>query len=282
MTPRIDAHQHFWRFDPARYRWIGAHMPQLRQDYLPEHLAPLLAAHGLDGSIAVQARADSEETDELLALAANSPWIRAVVGWADLRSPGLASQLQRWSTNPLLRGFRHQVQDEPSPSAWLEDAAANRGVALLQAHGYVYELLVHARDLAAAADFCRRHAAHWLVLDHLGKPDLGHESPDQWRRRIAPLAELPHVACKLSGLVTEADWQGWSTAQLRPYLEIALELFGPHRLLLASDWPVCLLAADYAQVIELQRSLLDELSTDERAAISGGTACRLYEFGETR
>ncbi|WP_342653052.1 amidohydrolase family protein [Pseudomonas sp. F3-2] len=273
---RLDAHQHFWRYQAQEYPWIDDRHGLLRRDFQPQDLKPLLDAHGLDGCIAVQARQCSDETDALLALADEHPWIVGVVGWVDLRATDLERQLESWSQARKLVGMRHQIQDEPSPSLFMQDPAFARGMRLLQARELSYDLLIKDADLPAAAEFCKRHDDHHIILDHLGKPDLSQENPLAWADRISPLAVLPHVSCKLSGLITEADWQQWRPVQLLPYFYLALELFGPQRLMFGSDWPVCQLAGSYGDVHHLFESALRELSADEQAAIRGGTALRLY------
>ena len=224
---RVDAHQHFWRFDPAAYGWIGDDMAVLKRDFLPAELRFELDIRHIGGSVAVQARASEAETDFLLGLASSNPWILGVVGWIDLRAGDLESRLEARASSAVLKGYRHQVQDDPSPSAFLEDGRFNRGVETLQRGGKVYEVLIHAKDLPAAIAFCGRHDLGPLVLDHLGKPDVRHESAAEWARRIAPLAAQEHVSCKLSGLITEAHWHGWDERDLLPYLDAALECFGP-------------------------------------------------------
>ena len=275
---RLDAHQHFWRYDAAAYPWIGRDMSGLRQDFSPDDLRPLLDAGGFDGCIAVQARACTGETDQLLQLAQYYPWIRAVVGWVDLCASDLEPSLERWAQSPELRGFRHQLQDESSPADFMQKPEFQRGLATLQRRGLVYEVLVKARDLGAVTELCQQHDRHHLVLDHLGKPDVQAADLKAWARQLAPLAALPHVSCKLSGLITEAHWQDWQSAQLTPYLHVALELFGPERLMFGSDWPVCLLASDYSATCTLLDSLTSTLGPTQQAAIWGGTACRVYNI----
>jgi L-fuconolactonase len=273
---RVDAHQHFWTYTPQDYPWIDERHAPLQRDFLPDDLKPLLDQHGVDGCIAVQARQSLDETDALLAHATTHPWILGVVGWVDLRADDLDTQLARWATAPKLVGFRHLVQDEPAPSLFLQDPAFARGMRQLQHRGLAYDVLVKDKDLHAAADFCRCHDQHHLILDHLGKPDLSLEDPIAWADRLAPLAALPHVACKLSGLITEADWQHWRAVELLPYFYLALELFGPDRLMFGSDWPVCQLAGSYGQVHHLFDTAISSLSTAEQDALRGGTALRLY------
>lgn len=273
---RVDAHQHFWTYSAPDYPWIDQRHGALQRDFLPSDLKPLLDQHGIDGCIAVQARQSVDETDALLSHAAHHPWIFGVVGWADLRADDLDAQLARWSGAQKLVGFRHLVQDEPAPSLFLQDPAFARGVHQLQRHRLAYDVLVKDTDLHAATDFCRRHDQHHLILDHLGKPDLSREDPIAWADRLAPLAALPHVACKLSGLITEADWQHWKPVELLPYFYLALELFGPQRLMFGSDWPVCQVAGSYSDVHQLFETAISTLAVDEQYALRGGTAIRLY------
>lgn len=274
---RIDAHQHFWRYDADAYPWMGDGMDVLKRDRLPADLRPLLDAQGIDACIAVQARADEAETDFLLALADDHDWIAAVVGWVDLRAADLHARLARWDARAKLAGFRHLLQDDPDVAATLGDAAFNRGVATLQARGQVYEVLVRgAAQLASTPAFCAHHDRHWLVLDHLGKPAIGGGEGAAWRKALAELAALPHVACKLSGLVTEVLGERIQADAIRRCLDTALELFGPRRLLFGSDWPVCLLRADYAEVAGLVADWSQALSADEHAALWGGNAVRCY------
>ena len=273
---RVDAHQHFWRYEAEGYGWIGDGMDVLKRDFLPDELRLELDGQGVYGTVAVQARGTEAETEFLLGLAATYPWILAVVGWIDLRADDLEARLEARTPSAVLKGYRHQVQDEPSPSAFLEDGRFNRGVELLQRRGKVYEVLIRSHDLPAAAAFCGRHDLGPLVLDHLGKPDVRNESAAEWRERIRPLAALEHVSCKLSGLITEAPWRAWGEPDLLPYLDAALECFGPRRLLFGSDWPVCLLSGSYGQVRGLAEAATASLSEAEREAVFGGNASRGY------
>ncbi|EPA9087430.1 amidohydrolase [Serratia marcescens] len=278
--PRIDAHQHYWRYHPRHYPWIDERMRVLRQDFDPPRLRPLLQEHGFDGALAVQARPSEDETLTLLALAEQSEGVCGVVGWLDIAAPQLAQRLEALRPRAALRGGRHQVQDEADPAAWLARPEVERGMQTLQRAGYVYEILVTHRHLAAAAAFAARHDKHWLVLDHLGKPDIA-RGARHWAQQIRPLAALPHVACKLSGLITEAPGGRWRAGELLPFFDAALEAFGPERLMFGSDWPVCLLAGDYRQVVQLCERALSTLGAAEQAAIWGGTAWRIYGLTES-
>jgi L-fuconolactonase len=275
---KVDAHQHFWRYRAEDHAWIGADMTALRQDCLPQDLLPLLRACGFDRCVAVQARGSEIETQFLLHLAEQHDCIAAVVGWVDLRAVDLPARLERWGMAPKLAGFRHLVQDEPDVATLLADPRFLRGVARVQEQSRVYEILVHARQLAPVPEFCATSDRYWLVLDHLGKPAIRDRDLRTWRTRVLPLADMQHVVCKISGLVTEAmnAYGEIEPAAIAPYLDTALEIFGSHRLMFGSDWPVCLLAASYPQVVEIVERWAERLSVDERDAIWGETARRIY------
>jgi len=274
---RIDAHQHFWVYRPQTHAWISDEMAVLKRDFLPPDLAPLLAAAGLDGCVAVQASQSLDETRFLLDLARRHSFVKAVVGWVDLVSPDLESQLESFASDPAFRGVRHVAQDEPDDRFLARDDVV-RGISTLVRHGLTYDILVYARQLPAAVELARRLPDQPFVVDHVAKPEIRAGRLEGWREGIRELAALPHVACKLSGIVTEAHWDRWTPAGLRPVLEAVLEAFGPTRLMIGSDWPVCLLAADYGAVIGLVRDFIATLSADEQAAILGGTAARFYRI----
>ncbi|AQV97576.1 amidohydrolase [Cupriavidus necator] len=288
---RIDAHTHFWRYQPEAYPWIGPDLQALAADHMPDDLLPHLRTHGMDAAIAVQARAGTGETRFLLELADRHPWIAAVVGWEDLRAPDFAQRLQRWAAAPKLRGFRHQVQDEADASQYLGLDAVTDAMGQLQSLGYAYDVLVFNHQLEAAARFCARHDRHWLVLDHLGKPPLagaahGSSALAAWRAALRRLRPLPHVVCKLSGLVTETDWraglQAADMTSIDACLDVALDVFGPARLMFGSDWPVCTLAAPYGGVYGIVRRWADlRLSAEEQYAFWGGTAALCYGLQTT-
>ena len=274
MSAAIDAHQHFWRYDAARYGWIDGTMTALRRDFLPDDLAPLMRADGVDATIAVQARQDDEETAWLLDLAARHPFIRGVVGWVDLQAADVEGRVERLAETPRLVGLRHVVQAEPD--GFLHRSAFHRGIAAVERSDLVYDILIHARQLPEAVRFAAAFPRQRFVLDHLGKPDVRGGGLQEWQRRLHELAALPNVWCKLSGLVTEADWRAWTPAQLRPYLDAALDAFGPSRLMFGSDWPVCTVAATYRQVVALVRDAIAEYSADEQAHMLGKTAEEVY------
>lgn len=272
-TGRIDAHQHFWRYSPATHGWIDDSMAVLKRDFLPEALQPLLRAHGYDGCVAVQAQLDVAETKWLLALADQHPFIRGVVGWVDLCAPEAASALAALA-HPKLRGIRHVVQAEPDD--FMNRADFRRGIAALAPLGLTYDILVYHRQLPAAVSLVERFAEQRFVVDHVAKPDIAQGTREPWATQMRALARHPHVFCKVSGLVTEAQWQSWTEEQLRPYLDLVFEAFGPERLMIGSDWPVCLLAGDYDRVMGVVEEYVARLPAASAAAVLGGTARRFY------
>jgi len=274
---RIDAHQHFWSYSAAEYPWIGRGMERLAHDHLPKDLATLAAAEGIGGTVAVQARQSLEESRWLLELAAANPLIRGVVGWVDLRSTHVEDQLREVAEHPKFVGVRHVVQDEPDLRFLLGESFLH-GIGKLATFGLTYDLLLYPQQLPAAAEFVGRFPEQPFVLDHLAKPRIKAGELDPWRHDLEALAAHGNVLCKLSGLVTEAAWQGWKRTDFTPYLEVALETFSPERLMFGSDWPVCTLAAEYADVIAIVRDFLTPLAAAEREAILGGNATRFYSL----
>jgi len=278
---RIDAHQHFWRYTPQEYGWISEPLATLRRDFLPSDLRPLLTRHRIDACLAVQARQSLEETRWLLELAREHAWIAGVVGWIDLRAADAGDQIARFTADPRLVGLRHIAQDEPDDGFLLRDDFC-RGIAHLARHDVAYDILVYARQLPAAIGLARRFPGQAFVLDHLGKPGVRRREREPWGALMRELAELPNVACKLSGLVTEADWERWKPGDLAPYLNTALEAFGVERVMFGSDWPVCTLAASYERWLAQLEGWSCMLTPAERAALFGGTAARIYRLEDCR
>lgn len=276
---RIDAHHHFW--DPARrsYPWmVGDALAPIRKPFGPADLVPELAAQGVSGTVLVQTISSLEETREFLALAASWEFIWGVVGWVDLTSAAVGDDLDALRDGPggdRLVGIRHQVHDETDPD-WLRRADVRRGLAAVQARGLRYDLLVRTRELPAAADTVGALPNLQFVLDHVAKPRIVDGDDPEWRKGMPALAALPNVAVKLSGMVTEADWASWTPADLRPFVESVVDWFGVERLMFGSDWPVCLLAASYAGVVEGLKQALGELSTGDEARIFGSNAVQVY------
>ncbi len=273
---RIDSHHHFWNYSAEQYPWINAEMGALRRDFTPLDLKLEIEQAGLDGVVSVQARQSIEETEWLLALAADNDFILGVVGWLPLAADDARSQIERWSHFPKLRAVRHVVQDEPD-DAFLLGEDFNRGVELLKEYSLVYDILIFAKHLPNTLVFVDRHPQQLFVLDHLAKPTVCTGKFDQqWARDVRELAKRAHVTCKFSALVTEVRDEYWSVEMLRPYWDVALEAFGPKRLMFGSDWPVCLLRSDYARWVAAVEQLSAGLSLSERQALWGQTAMRVY------
>lgn len=271
----LDAHVHFWRYTVEEFGWIGDEMAALRRDFLPEDLQPELHAAQVQGAIAVQARHSLQETRWLLELAARHPWIQGIVGWVDLCAADVDDQLAEFASNPAFVGVRHILQAEPDRNFLLRDDF-QRGIAALERHGLVYDLVFYPKHLQPALELVRAFPRQRFVLDHIAKPVIRAGLLEPWATDLRALAASPNVTCKLSGLVTEARLQGWSQADIEPYLDVVLEAFGPARLMFGSDWPVCLAAASYAQTYGIVRDSIARLTAAERAGIEGGVCARTY------
>jgi len=277
IEARIDAHQHFWRYDPASYGWIDQSMAVLRRDFMPAELAQELTRAGFHACVAVQACHSVEETEWLLALASEQPFIAGVVGWVDLEADGVRARLAHLASNPRLVGIRHVVQSE-ADDHFLLRPAFGRGIAALEEYGLSYDILIYPRHLPVAAEFVARFPRQRFVLDHLAKPDIRGGRLETWAHDLAELSRFPNVWCKISGLVTEADWTSWTPAQLRPCLDAAFDCFGPRRLMIGSDWPVCTVAADYARTVGVVIKYLSARPHEEQVAVLGGNAQRFWKL----
>lgn len=272
---RIDAHQHFWNYDPAEYAWISDAMPALKRNRLPGDLKLLLDQAGFNGCIAVQARQTAEETQFLLRLAHDYEFIRGVVGWVDLCSPEVERNLESLAEDPKLVGIRHIVQDEPDDRFLLREDF-RRGIAALARFDLAYDVLIYPRQLPAAIEFVPQFPQQRFVLDHIAKPHIGDGVMEPWRTQLRELARNPNLHCKLSGMVTEAKWKQWRSEDFRPYLDVVFEAFGSQRLMIGSDWPVCTLSAEYADTMRLITDSIAGLSAAEQEAILGGNCARFY------
>ncbi|MEV0803232.1 amidohydrolase family protein [Kribbella sp. NPDC050281] len=278
---RIDAHQHFW--DPAHYDypWMaGEAMDPVRRAFTPADLRGVIHKEDIDATILVQTLSSLAETREFLQLAAATDFVAGVVGWVDLRSPAVGDDLDELLDGPggnRLVGVRHQVHDEPDPE-WLRRDDVRRGLAAVQSRGLAYDLLVRARELPAAVDVVRAFPELQFVLDHIAKPSIAAGSDLAWTEWMPGLATAPNVAVKVSGMVTEADWSSWTVADLRPFVESVVRWFGPDRLLFGSDWPVCLLAGSYGDIVTALDKALPKLSPSERDLLYGGNAERVYRL----
>ncbi|HLW47750.1 MAG TPA: amidohydrolase family protein [bacterium] len=278
--PVVDAHQHFW--DPARavYPWLTGALASIRRRFGPDDLRPALAERGVDRTILVQTRSSLEETREFLAVAASTDFVAGVTGWADLTDPDLRATVDALRSGPggtRLVGLRHQVHDEPDPH-WLLRDDVRRGLRAVEEAGLVYDFLVRTRELPAALAVAREFTGIRFVIDHIGKPPIRTGQIQEWAAAMAPFGRLTNVSCKLSGMITEADWSGWRPDDLVPYVRRAVDWFGDERLLFGSDWPVCLVAGSYAQVFDALQFALGECSSGARSKIFGANAMRVYRL----
>jgi L-fuconolactonase len=279
MTVTLDAHQHFWDLSqPFDYRWLQVpqHAP-IRRDYLPEHLEPHLRATGVRYSVFVQTQHDLAETRWALGLAERHPFLVGVVGWVDLASPACEEQLLELRRHPKFVGIRHVTQDEPDVDFIVRPEVV-RGLKVLEKHGVPFDLLFYPEHLRHAATLAGLLPGLPLVIDHLAKPGIRERRWDDWQPHLRAAARFPNVYCKLSGMVTEADWRSWQPADLKPYVREAVEAFGPGRCLYGSDWPVCELAGSYERVHAALAECVADLGAAEREAIFGGTAARFYRL----
>ena len=276
----VDAHHHFWDPAAADYPWLTDELAAIRRVFGPADLEPLVRAAGIDATILVQTRSSAEETIEFLAIASETTFVRGVVGWVDLTDPGVGDAIASLRDGPggdRLVGIRHQAHDEPDPE-WLTRDDVVRGIEAAGRAGLAYDLLVRSRELPAALSLARRLPDVRFVIDHVAKPPIAAGAREPWASLIEPFGGLPNVACKLSGMVTEADWSSWTAADLQPFVDHVVDVFEPDRLLFGSDWPVCLLAATYEEVLATARRVVERLGQDERDAIFGRTASEIYRL----
>jgi L-fuconolactonase len=280
----VDAHQHFW--DPAKagYPWLTEALAPIRRRFGPEDLRPALAERGVDRTVLVQTRSSLDETREFLSVAESADFVAGVVGWADLADPHLPAvlgSLRSGIGGGRLVGLRHQVHDEPD-SRWLLRDDVRRGLRAVEDAGLVYDFLVRTREIPAAVTTARDFSEIRFVIDHIGKPPIRTGEIREWAAAMAPFADLPNVTCKLSGMITEANWAGWRPEDLVPYVRRVLEWFGEERVMFGSDWPVCLLAGSYTQVFDAAQFALGECSSEARAKIFGLNAVRAYRLDTAR
>lgn len=270
----IDAHHHLWRYRAPEYGWINDAMAALRRDFLPAELEREIRGAGVQGTVAVQARETVEETNWLLECARSSPAIRGVVGWAPLAADNLAAVLDGWSEERRLVGFREIAQGKPA--GFLDEARFNRGVGQLAERNLTYDVLIYENQLQEAIRFVDAHPRQRFVLDHAAKPRIAAAELEPWRTHLRDLARRENVVCKVSGFVTEADWERWTPEDLRPYLDVCVEAFGVERLLAGSDWPVCLTAASYSRWWAVLRQYFAAFRPEEKQRIFGGNAMEFY------
>jgi L-fuconolactonase len=274
---RLDAHQHFWKYSPERHAWIDDRMQVIRRDFMPGNLAPELANAGIEGCVAVQADETEAETHFLLDLALEHDFIQGVVGWTDFKAPDISDRLAQWKAFPRLKGFRAIMQGQPDEK-YLTNRAFIEGVGQLERNGFTYDLLVHHDQLPSLIRFTEKFPDQPFILDHIAKPDIANGRIKPWKEHMKTLAQHPGIYCKLSGMVTEADWKNWRYEDLAPYLEIAGECFGTDRLCFGTDWPVCLLAGEYQTVKAVMDRFLGQVTEAEREQIWGTNASKFYNI----
>ncbi len=272
----IDSHQHFWKYHPQIHGWINDEMQVIRKDFLPADLLPLLAENNIAGCIAVQADQTESETDFLIGLATENNFIKGIVGWVDLRADDIEERLQHYQQQSIVKGFRHVLQGE-KPEFMLQEKFL-RGIGALKEFGFTYDILIFPQHLPAAIKLVQRFPGQKFVIDHMAKPDIKNGLIDSWKENIQFIAQFPNIYCKLSGMVTEANWKTWKKEELFPYLDVVTNAFGINRLLYGSDWPVCLVAASYAEMISPVKKYFSTFTKTEQEAVFGGNAFQFYHL----
>lgn len=275
---KIDAHNHFWIFDKVRDAWITEDLTVIRKDFLPEDLFSILKENNIDGTVAVQADQSENETEFLLNLAKKCDFIKGVVGWTDLKSSSVEERLNHYSTEKKLKGFRHILQGENDVERYLTDKNFLNGISLLDKYNFSYDILVYHRQLKYVNSFVKRFPQQRFVVDHLAKPDIKNHLIDGWKKEIYAVARNENVYCKISGMVTEADWHYWKYDDLLPYLDVIVQAFGSNRLMFGSDWPVCTIATSYHQWLAALEKYFEDFSTEEKSNIFGLNATRFYNL----
>ncbi len=273
---RIDAHQHFWQYNPVRDAWINDSMTVIRRDFLADDLLPILQENQMAGSVAVQADQSENETTFLLDLAEKNTFIKGVVGWVDLKDPDVKERLAYYTRNPLFKGVRHIVQAEPDN--YMLDLDFQRGINYLQTFELTYDILVYVHQLPAAIQLINRFPDQHFVIDHIAKPEIRNNKMEPWRELIYEIAGAKNMYCKLSGMITEADWKNWKESDIIPYMDIVFDAFGPDRILFGSDWPVCNLAGSYREVIGFVEKYCARFDKKIRAGILGENAVKFYKL----
>lgn len=271
----IDSHQHFWKYNPVKHSWIDDNMSVIRRDFLPADLKSVYDENGIDGCVAVQADQTLAETDFLLELANANDFIKGVVGWVDLRSEGVDAVLEKYQSENKLKGWRHIVQEEADHNFLIRPDFL-RGISLLEKYNYVYDILVFPHQLGATLEFVKQFPNQKFVIDHIAKPYIKEGFYDGWAVLMKEIAKCQNVQCKISGMITEADYNSWKPSQIIPYMDLVLNAFGPERLMFGSDWPVCLVAGNYGQVKKLTTDFVSTLSIDEQQSIMGLNAIKFY------
>ena len=273
----IDTHHHYWNYNPVEFDWIDEEMAKIRQSFLPDNLKETLENTEVEGVVTVQARQSLEETDWLLKLAAENDFMRGVVGWLPLANENIEELLEKYSCNDKLKAVRHVVQGEPDPK-FILGKNFNRGISQLKKYGLVYDILILEHQLPNTIRFVDQHPDQQFVLDHIAKPRIKANELEPWTKNIRELAKRKNVRCKISGMVTEADFNNWTEEQLKPYFEVVFNAFGPNRLMYGSDWPVCLVATEYANWLSLVKRQLAQFSENEQNMIFYKNAVEVYQL----
>jgi L-fuconolactonase len=274
---RIDSHQHFWKYDPVRYDWIDDNMSVIQKDFLPEDLEPILKANRFDGCITVQSHQSEQENEFQLANADGHDFIKGVVGWIDLQSPKIEERLAYYQQFEKLKGFRHILQGESQRDFMLRPDFL-RGISMLKKYSYTYDILILPDQLKYTTKFASQFPDQRFVIDHIAKPNIKQKELKGWEKDIKAVATFENVHCKVSGMVTEADWQNWQPADFNNYLEVVANSFGTKRLMYGSDWPVCKVAAGYGQVVNIVKDYFSAFSQTEQQAFFGGNAIEFYNI----
>lgn len=274
---RIDAHQHFWQFDPVRDSWINEDMKAIQKDFFPEDLWPLLEQNGFEGCVAVQASQSEADTDFLISLARQYPFIKGIVGWVDLQADDITDRLAQYKPFSIVKGFRHVLQGEPQRDLMLQPAF-KRGIAALQQYGFTYDLLIFPDQLEFSTELVASFPEQKFVIDHIAKPFIKRKEIEGWKADMEQLADHQNVFCKISGMVTEADWKTWQKEDFTPYLDVVVNAFGTDRIMFGSDWPVCQVAATYNEVVGLVQDYFSTFSNEEQEKFFRVNATRFYNL----
>lgn len=273
----IDSHQHFWQYEPVKHSWIDDEMAVIRRDFLPSDLQKVYQENGIEGCVAVQADQTLAETDFLIDLASKNDFIKGIVGWVDLRSNAVEADLEKYSHHQKVKGFRHVVQGEADHNFLLRPNFLN-GISALEKHNFTYDILIFPHQLGATLEFVKKFPNIKFVIDHIAKPYIKDGFFDGWANQMKAIAKQENVYCKVSGMITEADYKTWTQAQLHPYLDLVFNAFGTNRILFGSDWPVCLVAGNYQQVKNIVTNYIADFSADEKANIMGLNAIKFYNL----
>lgn len=273
----IDSHQHFWKYNSEKHSWIDDDMSVIRRDFLPSDLEQVYKDNDIDGCVAVQADQTIDENNFLIDLATKNNFIKGIVGWVDLRDNNVETELEKYSEEDKIKGFRHVVQGEPDHNFLLR-SHFTRGVSLLEKYNFTYDILVFPHQLGAVLEFVKQFPNQKFVIDHMAKPYIKDGFYDGWAASMQAIAKHENVSCKLSGIITEADFKSWTPHQINPYLNLIMEAFGSQRTMFGSDWPVCLVAGNYRKVKDLVTNYIATLSHSEQDAIMGNNAIQFYNL----